>query len=250
MTGAINFLSGGQGLTDIALPLGEPPPSSVQALYGSQAIQLDASGVAQNQVSAAIASGATELMPAGNGLTLVVGDDQSTVTAWDPSAGAVTALTLDGPASFIAPAPNGNIAIAAVAGSDGSELVVIDIGRDSLGPHLSATPLLLAGSLSAFAFDAPGQYVYFVESGQSLLARLNLETLAHVQATLDSAPLSVGLVAGSPSAVFVSEAETFGKLITFPTSAFDEATSSVNPALGEAYPDFLLSAEVDHVDGN
>jgi len=254
MTGAINFLSGGTGLVDIALPLGEPPPSSVQALYGSNAVQLDASGVAQNQVSAAIASGATQLMPAGSGLTLVAGDDQSTVTAWDPSAGAVTTLTLDGPASLIAPAPNGNTAIAAVAGPDGAELVVIDIGKDSLGPRLMATPLLLAGSLSAYAFDAPGTEVYFVESGQSLLARLNLDTLAHVQATLDSVPESVGLISGSgsgsPGEVFVIEPETFEKLITFPTSAFDDATSSVNPALGEAYPDFFLSAEVDHVDGD
>ncbi len=254
LTGAINFLSGGQGLTDIALPLGAPPPSSVQALYGSEAVQLDASGVAQNQVSAAIATGATHLMPAGSGLTLVAGNNQSSLTAWDPSAGAVMALTLDGPASLIAPAPNGNIAIAAVAGSDGAELVVIDIGQDSLGPRLTATPLLLAGGLSAFAFDPPGTEVYFVESGQSLLARLNLGTLAHVEATLDSVPRSVGLVAGSPgagspAAVFVTEAETFGKLVTFPTSAFDSATSSVSPTLGKAYPDYLLSAEVDHVDG-
>jgi hypothetical protein len=247
MTGAINFLSGGQGLTDIALPLGEPPPASIQALYGTEAVQLDASGVAQNQVSATIASGASQLMPAGNGLTLVVGQGQSSVTAWDPSAGAVTALTLDGPASLIAPSPDGNTAIAAVAGSDGPELVVIEIGKNSLGPRLTATPLLLAGSLSAFVFDATGGEVYFVESGQSLLARLNLDTLAHVQATLDATPQSVGLVTGSPGAVFVSETETFGKLVTFPTSAFDAATSNVNPALGEAYPDFLLTSEVDHV---
>jgi hypothetical protein len=250
LTGAINFLSGGQGLVDIALPLGEPPPSSVQALYGSNAVQLDASGVAQNQVSASIATGATHLMPAGSGLTLVAGDNQSSLTAWNPAAGAVTALALDGPASIIAPSPDGNIAIAAVSGSNGAELVVIEIGQDSLGPRLTATPLLLAGELSAFAFDAPGDQGYFVESGQSLLARLNLSTLAHVEATLDSVPLSVGLVVGSPGEVFVTEPETFGKLITFPTSAFDSATSSVSPALGKAYPDYLLSEEVDHVDGN
>ncbi len=254
MTGAINFLSGGTGLTDIALPLGEPPPSTVQALYGAEAVQLDASGVAQNQVSATIGTGATQLMPVASGLTLVAGSNQSSVTAWSPSAGAVTALSLDGPASIIAPAPNGNTAIAAVAGPGGPELVVIDIGQDSLGPHLRATPLLLAGSLSAFAFDGPGNHVYFVESGASLLARLDLGTLAHVEAQLDADPQSVGLVVGSPggssggapSAVFATETETYGKLITFPTSAFDDATGSVNPRLGEAYPDFLLSSELDH----
>src|SRR5581483_144165 len=108
------------------------------------------------------------------------------------------------------------------------------VGRNSLGPHLTATPLLLAGGLLAFAFDSPGNHVYFVESGQPLLARLDLGSLAYVQAKLDGPPLSMGLVGGSPGAVFASGQATFGRVITFPTSAFDAATSSVDPASGEA----------------
>ncbi len=240
--GSINFLAGGTGLTDISLPPG-PPPSTVLALYAGtpQALALDASGRVDLTVATPLPSAVASLAPLANGLQLAwsTESNSSTVFAWDPVQGQVAAVTLDGPIASLQISPSGTTAVAAVSAAT-PELVVLTPGQSPAGPTLVASPLLLTSAAQSVVFDPSSGEIYFCESGQSFLVRVNVATLTHDQVTLDSLPLSVEIGAGSAIA---SQASDFGQLTAVPLGAFTRSSARV-------FPDFFFTQEVTLVSGS
>ncbi|MHB8420920.1 MAG: YncE family protein [Myxococcales bacterium] len=242
--GSINFLAGGQGLVDIALPSGPPPPSTVLALYAGQpaAMQLDATGRVDLTIATPLTAPATQLAAAGSGLMLLWADPSSggasQVALWQPSQGQVAAVQLDGPVQALSIAPSGTVAAAAVSATE-PELAVLKLGSGSQGPALSASPLILSGQAIQPAFDPASGLLYFGEANEPFLARVDPGTLANDQVTLDAAPIGIGLTSG---AVFAEQSALYGQLTAVPTASFTRTSA-------EVFPSYLITQEVDLVSG-
>ncbi len=241
LSGSINFLAGGQGLVDIALPPGPPPPSTVLALYAGQpaAMQLDATGRVDLTLATPLPAPATHLAPAGSGLLWLWADPSSSgaaqVALWKPAQGQVATVQLDGPAQGFTVAPSGLAAVAAVSASQ-PELVVL---QASQGPKLTASPLVLAAQAIAPTFDPGSGDVYFGEANQPFLARVAPGTLANDQVTLDAPATGVGLAGG---AVWAAQNTPFGQLTAVPVGSFTRASA-------EVFPSYLITQEVALVSG-
>jgi hypothetical protein len=245
LSGSINFLAGGSGLVDIALPPGPPPPSTVLALYSTtpEALQLDATGLVDETITATLAAPATNIVPVGSGLLLLWsssdGSGGQQVSLWDPAQGEVATVQLDGPVQQLVVGPSGTVAVATVSAAS-QELVVLQLGLGIQGPTLTASPLLLASSAVSPTFDTNTGDVYFGEANQPFLARVTPSTLQSEQVTLDAPAIGVGLTSG---AAFASQTSSFGQVTTVPISTFTRTSA-------EVFPDFLLTQEVEIVSGS
>ncbi len=253
LSGSINFLAGGTGLVDIALPPGPPPLSTVLALYSTtpEALQLDATGLVDDTVTATLTAPATQIIQAGSGLLLLWSDSGGSggeqVSLWDPAQGEVATVQLDGPVQQLlmspatAPLPSDTVAVAvASVAADNQELVVLLLNLTPQGPTLTASPLLLAASAVSPTFDGITGDVYFGEADQPFLVRVTPSTLDTLQVTLDAAATGIGLTS---NAVFADQAASFGQVTTVPTSTFTRASA-------EVFPNFLLTQEVQIVSGS
>ncbi len=238
LAASINFLAGGQGLTDIALPSGPPPPATVLALYGQKALQLDATGRVDLTVSATLAAPATQLAPAAANLLYAFsteGGDELSV--WDPAHGQAAGATLDGPVQALVVSPAGDFAVAAIASSP-PELAVLSAALGAGGPALSVSPLVVAGPPVGMEFDAAGD-CYFAQAGTPFVTRVDPRSLATQSVTLDSDATGLLLL---PAAAIALQSSPFGQLTVVPTGSFDRADSRV-------FPDYLLTREVSLVSG-
>ncbi len=239
---SINFLAGAQGLTDIALPPGPPPPATVLALYGQsqQALQLDATGRVDLTVTAALGAPATQLAQVAPGLLLAFSTGSSAANqlfAWDPAQGQIAAATLDGPVQGLAVSPAGGFAVATVA-STPPELAVLQTGQGPNGPTLAVSPLIVAAPPLGVQFDASG-LCYFAQEGEPFLTRLDPATLSSQSVTLDSSPTDLLLL---PAAAIAVQPSPYGQLTAVPTGAFDRTDARI-------FPDYLLTQEVSLVSG-
>ena len=240
--GSLNFLAGGTGLTDIALPPG-PPPSTVLALYSGppQALSLDASGRVDLTVATPLPVAAANLTPLASGLLLAwtTGANAGTVFVWDPAQGQVAQVMLDGPIIGLRVNPAGTVAVASVAAA-APELVILTTGQSVAGPTLVASPLLLSSAVQSMAFDPDSGEIYFSEAEQNFLVRINAATLTHDQVTLDASPVAVEVGAGSAVAI---QSDGFGQVAVVPLGSFTRGSARV-------YPDIFLTQEVTLVSGS
>ena len=245
LQGSINFLAGGTGLVDIALPSGPPPASTVLALYSDTpaAMQLDATGLVDQTVTATLTAPATHIVPAASGLLLLWaesgGSGGEELSLWQPTQGQVASVQLDGPVQQLLVSPSGTVAVATVSAAT-QELVVLQLGLGVQGPTISASPLILASTALSPIFDVNTGEVYFAEADQPFLARVDPVTLESEQVTLDAAATGVGLTS---SAVFADQASNFGQVTTVPTASFTRTSA-------EVFPNFLLTQEVEIVSGS
>jgi hypothetical protein len=221
LSATLNFLAGGSGLSDIALPSGAAASHTVLALYGGsqQLYSLDAAGLVDATIITPLSGAASHL--AGFSGTLMFAytlSSSANLFVWDYALGAVSTAVLDGPYQSLAVSPDGLHAAAAVSGTSFPEMAILTALSTSVGPKVSIHPLQLAAPAISPAFDSTGLALYFGESNPDFLIRLDPSSLAFVTLPLADGPSQVAVGAG---AVYANLANApYGALLTVPVADY------------------------------
>jgi hypothetical protein len=191
LTASVNFLAGGTGLSDIALPPASATGAerSVLAVYaGSQeAMVLDARGV-QDVPRLPLGAPLTSAHVLADGRALFYDGKLRTVVSWDVATGKSGSALL--PAGFDAVRFSDVLGAAVFRhpnGGDGSAaLSVVTVREEDTRLRVRLNPIPVSRAVQADVMDAARGRLYFAPRDQSVLARLDVQTLAIDQVTLDA----------------------------------------------------------------
>ncbi|QRO02094.1 hypothetical protein JRI60_25320 [Archangium violaceum] len=194
LTASVNFLAGGTGLSDIELPPASAPAAerSVLAVYaGSQeAMVLDARGL-QDVPRLPLGAPLTSTHVLADGRALFYDAKLRTVVAWDVATGKSGTVLLS--AGFDAVRFSDALGTAVFrhpsVGSGGAALSVVTVREEDTRLRVRINPIPVSRTVGVDVMDTARGRLYFVPQGQFILARLDVETLAIDQVTLD-APIS------------------------------------------------------------
>jgi hypothetical protein len=189
---SVNFLAGGTGLSDLELPPEAAPASerSVLAVYaGSQeAMVLDARGL-QDGPRLPLGAPLTRAHVLSDGRTLFYEGKLRTVVAWDVVSGKNGTVLLS--AGFDAVRFSDALGAAvfrhpSVSTTGSAALSVVTVREEDTRLRVRISPIPVSRAIQADVMDAERGRLYFAPQGQPVLARLDVETLAIDQVTLDA----------------------------------------------------------------
>ncbi|PTL80895.1 hypothetical protein DAT35_26550 [Vitiosangium sp. GDMCC 1.1324] len=216
LTASVNFLAGGTGLSDLELPPEQAPTSerSVLAVYsGSQEARvLDARGL-QDGAQLPLGAPLTSAHVLSDGRVLLYDGKLRTVVAWDVVTGKNGTVLLS--AGFDAVRFSDALGAAVFRhpnlGSGGAALSVVTVREEDTRLRVRISPIPVSRKVEADVMDAARGRLYFAPQGQPVIARLDVETLAIEQVTLD-APITAlhylpasGMLAAQHSEPFLGD---------------------------------------------
>ncbi|MHB8877038.1 MAG: hypothetical protein ACYC8T_25360 [Myxococcaceae bacterium] len=241
ITASVNFVAGGSGLTDIAVPGIAALPDAVLAVYAAsrEVLLLDARGIEDKVLRLPLADPLTGVHVLG-GRALISDARYRTVVAWDPVTGLSGSAVLD--AGFdvrlfsdgMGRAMFGHPSI----GGGGSSLSVVSVedGVSRLRVRLQSIQLSLPAS--TVSLDDGGQRLFFIGRGDTTLVGLDLRTLELAQVTLDAQATSLFHLPGSDTVAVVHSGNDFGDVTLLPATGLDRG-------LALRVRDFALTGDLD-----
>ncbi len=222
MNASINFVSGGRGLSDIALPP-DGYDGSVVALYpaSAEAFLLDAHGIQDDNLRLSLPLGATTILPLEGTKVLFWDANGRSVQAWDVADGRSGAQQLPGFAQTALIVPGANkvlFPIAQSADGSGAALSLVTVTDDVNRLRLSLSSVQLSKPLGAAALEATGQRLFFgVASGTSVVT-LDLTSLRLAELQLDAQVTGVFHL-GLPDVVVANHQGSLGDVSLVPAGA-------------------------------
>jgi hypothetical protein len=189
LTASVNFVAGGNGLSDIEVPRSDALPNAVLAVYAGsrEAVLLDARGLEDNVVRLPLPDPLSAGHFFGNRVLLSDGRYRS-VVAWDPLQGlsGVAMLGAGFDAKLEAQELGQTVFAHPSIGAAGSALSVVSIEAQSSRLRVRLQSIQMTAPASAWALDHSGQRLFFAVPKDSMVVRLDLPTMALAQVTLDA----------------------------------------------------------------
>jgi len=251
LTASINFVAGGSGLSDIAVPRGVGQEKAVLALYtGSQeAVLLDARGIEDLAVRLPLSNRLTRILALPDGKALLFDGVLRPVVAWDPETGKTGEAVLD--AGFDSVFVEETLLKAVFRhpslgqmGSGGA-LSVVSVDEETNRLRVRARAIQLTSAARAFALDTVAGQLYLANedaTGAAYVVRLDLGTLALAQVGIDAPATALQLLPGAASVAAIHAGNDWGDLTFVSTINFDRASA-------ERFADFALSGDADRAQG-
>lgn len=244
MNASINFVSGGRGLTDIAVP---PPgyETSVVALYAASgdAWLLDAHGIQDDNRRLSLTLPATIILPLQGTKLLFWDANRRSVQAWDVADGRSGAQQLPGFATQAIPVPGRDqvlFPITASADGSGAALSLVTVTDDTNRLRLSLSGIQLSSPLGAAALESTGQRLFFGVTNGASLVTLELSTLRLSEVQLDASVVGV-LHLPVPDVLVVSHQGSLGDVSLVPAGSTERSTVT-------RFTNFALTGDLDRAE--
>jgi hypothetical protein len=246
ISASINFVSGGQGLTDLEVaPQGFP--DAVLAVYATsrELWLLDAHGIqdrARKLVSPEAINAVTSL--GGTKVLAWAGGGSKGVVAWDLADGRSGTSVLDGAANAptLVPTMGKALFFHSATTQGGPSLSTVTLADETNRIRLRLQSIQLAHAEQAATVDDASQRLFFSVSGSTSVVTLELSTLQLQEMSLDTAPASlVHLAEQDWLAAFTNAPDRLGDVTLWPAGEVDR-TKAIR------FTDYLLTGDLDRAE--
>lgn len=240
VSASLNFVAGGQGLTDI-----EAPPDTmgdtVLAVYAASrdAWLLDARGIQDNAKRLAMTTSARSVSLLSGNRALFWDGSSTSLTAWDMNDGRSGTVQLDGTFSLPLVVPSLDKAVFALpSATGGAALSTVTVVEETNRLRLKLQSIQLAQPFTAAAFDSATQRLFFTVSNTATLVTMSLGTLQLSEVSLDAPATGLHYLPQGDWLVAEHAGTLFGDVTVLPAGSTDRTQA-------RRYRDFAFTDDLN-----